>query len=109
EWSEAERLQHEKAALGFYLSGHPYAAYASELAPLVRTSLADIQPRAERFLIAGIVTAQRVQSGRRGKVAFVTLDDGKGSAEIVVFNGGFEASRAVLRAGALRASAATRT
>ena len=26
EWTEAERLQHEKAALGFYLSGHPYAS-----------------------------------------------------------------------------------
>jgi DNA polymerase-3 subunit alpha len=101
EWSEAERLQHEKAALGFYLSGHPYAAYASELAPLVRTSLADIQPRAERFLIAGIVTAQRVQAGRRGKVAFVTLDDGKASSEIVVFNEAFEASRAMLREDAL--------
>jgi len=78
DWTEAERLQHEKAALGFYLSGHPYAAYAAELAPLVRTSLSDIQPRAERYLIAGIVTAQRVQNGRRGKIAFVTLDDGKG-------------------------------
>ena len=33
DWTEAERLQHEKAALGFYLSGHPYAAYAAELAP----------------------------------------------------------------------------
>ena len=28
EWTEAERLVHEKAALGFYLSGHPYAAFA---------------------------------------------------------------------------------
>jgi DNA polymerase-3 subunit alpha len=101
DWSDAERLQHEKGALGFYLSGHPYAAYASELAPLVRTSLADIQPRGERFLIAGIVTAQRVQSGRRGKIAFVTLDDGKGSAEIVVFNEVYDASRAMLREDAL--------
>jgi len=101
DWTEAERLQHEKAALGFYLSGHPYAAYAAELAPLVRTSLSDIQPRAERFLIAGIVTAQRVQNGRRGKVAFVTLDDGKGSAEVVVFNDAYEASRSMLREDAL--------
>ena len=101
EWSEAERLQHEKAALGFYLSGHPFAAYAAELAPLVRVSLADIQPRGERYLIAGVVTAQRVQSGRKGKIAFVTLDDGKGSAEIVVFNEVFDASRTVLREDAL--------
>ena len=36
---------HEKAALGFYLSGHPFAGYAAELAPLVRTPLANLQPR----------------------------------------------------------------
>ena len=42
-----------------------------------------------------------MQSGRRGKVAFVTLDDGKGSAEIVVFNEVFDASRAMLREDAL--------
>jgi DNA polymerase-3 subunit alpha len=101
EWSDAERLQHEKAALGFYLSGHPYNAYAAELAPLVRTSLADIQPRAERFLIAGVVTAQRVQAGRKGKMAFVTLDDGRGSAEIVVFNEVYDGARAMLREDAL--------
>ena len=67
---------HEKAALGFYLSGHPYAAYAAELAPLVRQPLANLQPRREPVLIAGIVTALRVQTSRRGKMAFVTLDDG---------------------------------
>ena len=76
EWTEAERLAHEKAALGFYLSGHPYAAYAPELAPLIRLPLRDLQPRKEPVLIAGIVTAVRVQSSRRGKMAFVTLDDG---------------------------------
>ena len=42
-------------------------------------------------MIAGIVTALRVQASRRGKMAFVTLDDGGGSAEIVVFNETFDA------------------
>jgi len=97
EWSEAERLAHEKTALGFYVSGHPFSAYAAELAPLVRTSLASIAPRQERYLVAGIVTALRIQTGRRGKMAFVTLDDGKGSAEIVVWNETYDAARNALR------------
>jgi DNA polymerase-3 subunit alpha len=97
EWTEAERLAHEKAALGFYLSGHPYAAFASELAPLVRMSLANLVPTAGTALIAGIVTALRTQASRRGKMAFVTLDDGAGSAEVVVFNETFDAVRALLR------------
>ena len=97
EWTEAERLTHEKAALGFYLSGHPYAAFADELAPLIRQSLSTLQPKRETVLIAGIVTAIRTQASRRGKMAFVTLDDGGGSAEIVVFNETFDAARALLR------------
>ena len=97
EWTEAERLAHEKTALGFYLSGHPYASYAAELAPLIRQPLAGLQPRKESALIAGIVTALRVQASKRGKMAFVTLDDGAGSAELVVYNETFDAARALLR------------
>ena len=97
EWTDAERLTHEKSALGFYLSGHPYRSYAAELAPLVRTSLANLQPRKESVLIAGIVTALRVQAGKRGKMAFVTLDDGDASQEIVVWNETFDTARPLLR------------
>ncbi len=97
EWTDAERLAHEKTALGFYLSGHPYASYAAELSQIVRQSLASLQPRRESALIAGIVTAQRTQTGRRGKMAFVTLDDGAGSVEILVYNEAYDAARALLR------------
>jgi len=97
EWTEAERLAHEKAALGFYLSGHPYAAYADELAALVRHPLSALQPKKEPVLLAGIVTALRMQTSRRGKMAIVTLDDGGGTAEVVVFNENFDAARSLLR------------
>ncbi len=97
DWTEAERLANEKLALGFYLSGHPYHSFAAELAPLVRTTLANLTPSRDTVRIAGIVTALRVQSSRRGKMAFVTLDDGEGSAEIVVFNETFDAARNLLR------------
>ena len=97
EWTDAERLTHEKAALGFYLSGHPFAGYAAELGAVVRTSLAQLAPRQDRVLVAGIVTALRMQSGRRGKMAFVTLDDGHGRAELLVYNETYETVRALLR------------
>ncbi|HET8830920.1 MAG TPA: OB-fold nucleic acid binding domain-containing protein, partial [Casimicrobiaceae bacterium] len=97
EWTEAERLTQEKLALGFYLSGHPYAAYATELSAIIRTSLATLQPKTDRVLVAGIVTTLRVQTSRRGKMAFVMLDDGKGRAEVMVYNETFDASRALLR------------
>ena len=97
DWTEAERLVHEKASLGFYLSGHPFNAHAAELATIVRTALSSLQPKNERVLVAGIVTALRVQTSRRGKMAFVTLDDGKGRAEVMVYNETFDAARALLR------------
>ncbi|HET8584773.1 MAG TPA: OB-fold nucleic acid binding domain-containing protein, partial [Casimicrobiaceae bacterium] len=97
QWTEAERLVHEKASLGFYLSGHPFNAHAAELSGIVRTSLSNLQPRGEHVLVAGIVTALRVQTSRRGKMAFVTLDDGKGRAEAMVYNETFDAARTLLR------------
>jgi DNA polymerase-3 subunit alpha len=97
EWSDAERLQNEKTAVGFYLSGHPFHGFAAELAPVVRTALSDLAPRSDRVLVAGIVTQMRVQNGRRGRMAFVTLDDGRGSTEIMVYNEIYDSVRNLLR------------
>ena len=57
----------------------------------MRTTIANLAPRQERVLVAGIVTQMRVQASRRGKMAFVTLDDGHGSVEIMVYNETFDA------------------
>ena len=97
DWTDAERLQNEKVAVGFYLSGHPFHGFAAELAPVVRTALSDLTPRSDRVLIAGIVTQMRVQAGRRGRMAFVTLDDGRGTTEIMVYNELYDGVRNLLR------------
>jgi DNA polymerase-3 subunit alpha len=54
------------------------------------------RPTRDAVLVAGIVTAMRTQTSRRGKMAIVTLDDGAGSAEVVVFNETFDSARALL-------------
>ncbi len=97
EWTESERLTHEKASLGFYLSGHPYHAYAAELEPLVQCALGALKPSQIAVRVAGIVAQLRTQASRRGKMAFVTLDDGKDPTEIVVFNETFDTCRHLLR------------
>ncbi|MDR2710115.1 MAG: DNA polymerase III subunit alpha [Burkholderiales bacterium] len=96
-WPEAERLAQEKSVLGFYLSGHPFRQYKEELSALVVAPLGNLRPQQERVLIAGIVTAIRVQSSKRGKMAFVTLDDSAGSVEIVIYNETFDAARVLLQ------------
>ncbi|HSN46030.1 MAG TPA: OB-fold nucleic acid binding domain-containing protein, partial [Casimicrobiaceae bacterium] len=48
-------------------------------------------------LIAGIVTSLRVQASKRGKMAFVTLDDGEGTAEVTVYSEILDEARSLLR------------
>ncbi|MCX8085368.1 MAG: DNA polymerase III subunit alpha [Rhodocyclaceae bacterium] len=96
-WSERERLMNEKQALGFFLSGHPYSAYAGELKAFVRRRLAELSAEREPQLIAGIVTGVRTQMTRRGKMAIVQLDDATAQLEVSVFNELWEAERAKIR------------
>ncbi|MDD2948677.1 MAG: OB-fold nucleic acid binding domain-containing protein, partial [Rugosibacter sp.] len=96
-WTELEQLLHEKAALGFFLSGHPYNAYAAELSAFVKRRLGQVEPQRDPVLLAGIVIAFRTQMTRRGKMAIVTLDDGSTQIEVTVFNELWEAQRSKIK------------
>jgi len=96
-WTEREQLLHEKAALGFFLSSHPYNAYAAELSAFVKRRLGQVEPQRDPVLLAGIVTASRTQMTRRGKMAIVTLDDGSSQIEVTVFNELWEAERGKIK------------
>ncbi|HTS23010.1 MAG TPA: DNA polymerase III subunit alpha [Casimicrobiaceae bacterium] len=96
-WTDNERLTNEKASLGFYLSGHPYNEHASELDSLIQVRLGAIKPTTASVRIAGVVTTFRAQTSRRGKMGFVTVDDGKDAVEVVVYNETFDAYRHLLR------------
>jgi len=74
-WSVRERLTHEKAALGFYFSGHLFDQAADEVRRIARTPLANVAESREPQLLAGIVSDLRVINGQRGKVAIFKLDD----------------------------------
>src|SRR6185437_7398464 len=75
DWGERERLQNEKQALGFYLSGHPFNAYRDELRRFARTSLANIVPQFEPTMLAGVIYGVQLRNSRRGRMAILTLDD----------------------------------
>src|SRR5689334_14243157 len=96
-WTEKERLLEEKQALGFYLSGHPFSAYAEEVAPLARTRLAQLTVQNQNVTVAGVVNGLRVQQSRRGRMAVVQLDDGTARIDVAIFNELFEANRALLK------------
>lgn len=96
-WDDRQRLAEEKVALGFYLSGHPFGVYARELAPVIRTTLAELAPRGEPQLLAGMVAAARTAMTRRGKMAIVVLDDGSAQVEVSVYNELWETSRDLVK------------
>ncbi len=96
-WLDGERLQHEKAAIGFYLSGHPFDQYRGELTTLVRRPLAEIKPQQEPVLLAGIVYGIRIQQTRRGRMSIITLDDSSAKIEVVVFNEIWESHRHLVK------------
>ena len=97
EWPETVRLQNEKTALGFYLSGHPFAAYQKSVQGLVKTRLSELSPQPQPVLLAGIIYSVRIQQTRRGRMAIVVLDDGSNQVETVVFSELFEANREFLK------------
>ena len=96
-WGDGERLLNEKKSLGFYFSGHPYDAHRKELATFIRTKLSDLAPQQQPVYLAGVIYAIRVQMTRRGKMAFITLDDGSGRQDVSVFSELFDAHRDLLK------------
>jgi DNA polymerase-3 subunit alpha len=92
-WPDKERLQNEKLALGFYLSGHPFTPYAAEFGDVVRMTLDRLQPSDSSVVLAGIIYSVRIQMTRRGRMAVVMLDDGRARVEMTVFNELFEQHR----------------
>ena len=105
-WSERELLQEEKQALGFYLSGHPFAAYRAELAQFVKTGLSSLVPSMEidpqrTRLIAGIVESVRWQNTQSGRMLVIRMSDGTAIQEVTVYNEAMEQSRNLVKEDAL--------
>ncbi len=91
-WSDRDRLNYEKQSLGFYLSGHPFTSYASEVRQFAKTELKDIQPNTI-VLLAGVLHEQRVRNGKRGKMCVMSLDDGSARIEVLAYSEVFDKCR----------------
>ncbi|MDX2094565.1 MAG: DNA polymerase III subunit alpha [Alphaproteobacteria bacterium] len=89
EWPRLEKLNHECAAVGFYLSAHPLTPYEPVLKKLgvsPSTRLNEALPDKQKLKLAGILTATKMRSSPRGRSAFLTLSDAHGQYEVAVFD-----------------------
>ncbi|MDR3645574.1 MAG: DNA polymerase III subunit alpha, partial [Clostridia bacterium] len=92
EFNLPELLRQEKEMIGFYLTGHPLAEYDEYRKKNSIPQIRDITGEGSRFVdgddvsLLGIVQSKLLKSTRSGGLmAFITLDDGSGSIELVVF------------------------
>ncbi|PXW22701.1 DNA polymerase III subunit alpha [Paraburkholderia caballeronis] len=95
-WPEKRKLQEEKGALGFYLSGHLFDAYKDEVRRFVRQKIGDLKEGRDK-LVAGVIASLRTQMTQRGKMLIALLDDGTGQCEVTVFNEQYEAHRQLFK------------
>jgi DNA polymerase-3 subunit alpha len=96
-WGVKERLDFEKIAVGFYLSGHLFDEVAPEVRRFVKRSIADFLDTREPQLLAGIVTDLRIINGQRGRLALFKLDDKSASIDARADDALIEAHRDTLK------------
>ena len=95
-WTLREKLMPEKAALGFYLSGHLFDATADEVRRFCRQAIVDMVDSRDIRPVAGIVSEFRVINGQRGRMALFKLDDGTEAVEAMVNEELLDANKALL-------------
>ena len=105
DWSAMERLEHEFAAIGFYFSSHPLAAYDRSLKRLGVIQSSEIAGRLAhggggRIKLAGTVVDKSERTSARGsRFAFVSMSDQAGSFEVTIFSELLGAKRDLLQPG----------
>jgi DNA polymerase-3 subunit alpha len=88
EWPEKEKLNYEKEALGFYITGHPLLKYSKELALYASVDTESIKgcQNEATINIGGMVGGVKEIKTRRGaRMAFLNLEDLKGNVEVIIF------------------------
>ena len=88
EWDEKERLQREKEALGFYITGHPLAGFGEEVKRFATCPVRELasQKDKKQVKIAGVVGALKVKRTKKGsKMGILNLEDQTGSVEVILF------------------------
>jgi DNA polymerase III subunit alpha len=101
-WSEEERLTSEYAMLGFYVSGHPLAKYASRLQELKSVSLGEVegQRNGKEITVGALIVGTRPMRSKKGaRWAIYTLQDMTGVQELLAFPESFARLEAVLKPG----------
>jgi DNA polymerase-3 subunit alpha len=90
DWPPLERLDHEFAAVGFYLSTHPLKGYGNVLRRMKVASYTNLPEKLtsqySSIALAGIVTGMKIKASDKGRFAFVQLSDRSAAFEASIFD-----------------------
>ncbi len=114
DYSPLERMTMEREVTGLYLSGHPMDAYRQAVRRLGATNIGSVlsdyaeERETHRFAddqemgFAGVIISSRTRATKNGGLmAYLTLDDGTGSMEMLAFQRILDQSGVYMREGAL--------
>ncbi len=88
EWEHGQVLIYEKETIGFYITGHPLLRYADKLKLITDADSERISEMRDKdtVTVAGIVSHKReIATKRKDTMAYVTIEDLKGSYTGIVF------------------------
>jgi DNA polymerase-3 subunit alpha len=88
EWGDQQRLEHEKETLGFYVTGHPLGRILAQVSSWTNADTETIAqlPDKDEVRIVGMKRASREVTTKKGdRMGFLTVEDLKGSVEVVCF------------------------
>ena len=89
EYSEAELLSFEKELLGLYLTDHPLADALNLVSKRANARIGELDPEFSQdqvFLFGGLLSRFKEITTKKGqRMAFATLEDQTGKAELVIF------------------------
>jgi DNA polymerase-3 subunit alpha len=87
-WGEADRLSYEKEAIGFYITGHPLSDHQDEIKRLGTLDTVAIKAASDGMSVtlAGVAAKVKEKVTKKGdRMAFVDLEDLKGTVEVICF------------------------
>ena len=100
EYEKEQKLAFEKEVLGIYVSGHPLEEDLDILAKNVTAKTSDFMQREEegavlsdgdKVTLGGMITGKTVKTTKSGQLmAFITLEDMIGTAEVLIFPKDYE-------------------
>ena len=102
-YTDTEKFQNEKAALGFYLTGHPLEKYEKEINTFITLSFGEDVTQLDfskigQVKMAGVISGLEVKMSKRGsRFAVFKLIDLNGNGECIAFSKLFEEKNSLFK------------